>query len=84
MKIDADRAIDDVAEPELTRRLLRDLREIRQAKARKGIETIVETHLQMDNLGTMEIAEIRYLDNALDKLRVLSTAKRGLELGVDE
>jgi len=84
MKIDADRAIDDVAEPELTRRLLRDLREIRQAKARKGIETIVDTHLQMDNLGTMEITEIRYLDNALDKLRVLSTAKRALELGVDE
>jgi len=84
MNIDADRATDDVAEPELTRRLLRDLREIRQAKARKGIETIVDTHLQMDNLGTMEITEIRYLDNALDKLRVLSTAKRALELGVDE
>jgi len=38
----------------------------------------------MDNLGTMEIAEIRYLDNALDKLRLLSAAKRALELDVDE
>ncbi len=53
-------ASDDIVEPELTRRLLRDLREVRQAKARKGIETIGETHLQMDNLGMMEINEIRF------------------------
>jgi GINS complex subunit 2 len=57
---------------------------VRQAKARKGIETIVETHLQMDNLGTMEIAEIRYLDHALDRLRHLSTTKRATEVDVEE
>jgi GINS complex subunit 2 len=72
-------ASDDIVEPELTRRLLRDLREVRQAKARKGIDTIVDTHLQMDNLGVMEINEIRFLDQALDRLRMLSTAKSDRE-----
>ena len=62
-------------EPDLTRRLLRDLREVRQAKARKGIDTIGDTHLQMDNLGMMEINEIHFLDHALDRLRILSTAR---------
>ena len=72
-------ASDDIVEPELTRRLLRDLREVRQAKARKGIETIGDTHLQMDNLGMMEINEIRFLNHALDRLRMLSTAKYSAE-----
>ena len=70
---------DDIAEPELTRRLLRDLREVRQAKARKGIETIGDTHLQMDNLGMMEINEIRFLNEALDRLRMMNTAKYNAE-----
>jgi GINS complex subunit 2 len=68
-------ASDDIVEPELTRRLLRDLREVRQAKARKGIETIIDTHLQMDNLGMMEINEIRFLDSTMDHLRRLSKAR---------
>ena len=78
-------ASDDIVEPELTRRLLRDLREVRQAKARKGIETIGETHLQMDNLGMMEINEIRFLNQALDRLKMLNTAKYnpGEEDGMD-
>jgi GINS complex subunit 2 len=48
---------------------------VRQAKARKGIETIGDTHLQMDNLGMMEINEIRFLNQALDRLRMLSAVK---------
>jgi GINS complex subunit 2 len=68
-------ASDDIVEPDLTRRLLRDLREVRQAKARKGIETLGDTHLQMDNLGIMEINEIRFLSLALDQLRHLNAAK---------
>jgi GINS complex subunit 2 len=70
---------DDVVEPDLTRRLLRDLREVRQAKARKGIDTIGDTHLQMDNLGMMEINEIRFLDRALDHLRMLSASRHDVE-----
>lgn len=72
-------ASDDIVEPELTRRLLRDLREVRQAKARKGIETINDTHLQMDNLGMMEINEIRFLNQTLDRLRTLSSMKNEQE-----
>jgi GINS complex subunit 2 len=62
-------------EPDLTRRLLRDLREIRQAKARKGVETVGETHIQMDNIGMMEITEIRFLNQSMDRLRLLNGAK---------
>ena len=68
-------ATDDVVEPDLTRRLLRDLREIRQAKSRKGLEQIEATHLRMDNLGMMEICEIRFLSQTLDRLRTLSVNK---------
>jgi GINS complex subunit 2 len=68
-------ASDDIIEPDLTRRLLRDLREVRQAKARKGIETVGDTHLQMDNLGIMEINEIRFLSLASDQLRHLNATK---------
>lgn len=68
-------ASDDVVEPDLSRRLLRDLREIRQAKARKGIETVGETHIQMDNIGMMEINEIQFLSQSVDRLRLLNAAK---------
>jgi len=67
------RASDDIVEPETTRRLLRDLRETRLAKARKGIDTIADTHVQMDNLGLMEINEIRFLGHAVDQIRNLTT-----------
>jgi GINS complex subunit 2 len=60
---------------------LRDLREVRQAKARKGIETVGDTHLQMDNLGLMEISEIRFLSKALDQLRQLNAVRADSEGG---
>ena len=83
-RIDSDcSASDDIVEPELTRRLVRDLREVRQAKARKGIQALGETHLQMDNLGLMEINEIRFLDMALDRLRLLSNTKAPNEEDVE-
>jgi GINS complex subunit 2 len=58
---------------------------VRQAKARKGIETVGDTHLQMDNLGLMEISEIRFLNKALDQLRQLNTVRTDTEggLGMD-
>jgi GINS complex subunit 2 len=79
-------ASDDIVEPDLTRRLLRDLREVRQAKARKGIETVGDTHLQMDNLGLMEISEIRFLNKASDQLRQLNAVRTDTEggLGMDD
>ena len=39
--------------------LLKDLRETRQSKARLGVRELGSTHLQMDNIGLMEINEIR-------------------------
>lgn len=57
------------------------MREVRQAKARKGIETIGDTHLQMDNLGLMEISEIRFLSKALDQLRQLNAVRGDTEGG---
>ena len=74
-------ASDDITEPELTRRLLRDLREVRQAKARKGIETIGETHVQMDNLGVMEINELRFLSKTMDDLGRLIAARHQSDEG---
>jgi len=75
VRADCNSASDDILEPELTRRLLRDLREIRQAKARKGAGAVGETHLQMDNLGMMEINEIRFLSQAVNQLRLLNAAR---------
>src|ERR1700737_2347284 len=68
-------ASDDIVEPDLSRRLLRDLREIRQAKARKGIETVGETHVQMDNIGMMEINEIGFINERADRMKLLNVAK---------
>ena len=48
---------------------------MRQAKARKGIEAVGDTHLQMDNLGVLEINEIRFLSLASDQLRHLNASK---------
>ncbi|QSL65661.1 hypothetical protein MERGE_002974 [Pneumocystis wakefieldiae] len=66
-------ASDDMEQPELIRRLLRDLRETRQGKTRDGLVSINETHLQMDNLGSMEINEIRsFFAKSMDQIRRLS------------
>ncbi|EMR08992.1 hypothetical protein PNEG_02768 [Pneumocystis murina B123] len=66
-------ASDDLDQPELIRRLLRDLRETRQGKTRDGLASLNETHLQMDNLGSMEINEIRsFFAKSMDQIRRLS------------
>jgi hypothetical protein len=61
--------------PDFSRRLLRDLQEIRQAKARKGIETVGETHVQMDNIEMMKINEIWFNMQAADQIKLLNVAK---------
>ncbi len=58
------------------RRLLRDLREQRQAKARLGIEILDDRLLRMDNLGAMEINEIRPLfAGTMNSIRKLQEAQ---------
>ena len=54
------------------RRLLRDIREVRQAKVRAGLEGMNESYLQMDGLGAMEVNEIRFLSYGMDWLRKMS------------
>lgn len=71
-----DVASDDVPDAELVRRLLRDLREIRQAKARDGLEVLEEKVLHMDNIGLGEVNEIRVLfSKSMDVMRKLKETR---------
>ncbi|KAI8826924.1 DNA replication complex GINS protein PSF2 [Fimicolochytrium jonesii] len=65
-------ASDDVPQADLVRTLLKDLREARQRKARQGLQALDPYYLQMDNLGLMEINEIRpFFSKAFNELRRL-------------
>ncbi|KAG4303236.1 hypothetical protein PCANB_000590 [Pneumocystis canis] len=78
-------APDDMDQPDLIRRLLRDLRETRQGKTRDGLSSLNETHLQMDNLGSMEINEIRpFFAKSMDQIRRLNALNIDNEDLVDE
>lgn len=68
-----DAASDDLESPShIIRNLLRDLREIRQAKIRAGLEYLNESHMRMDNLGALELNEIRpFVGKVMDKLRTV-------------
>ncbi|KAJ3055397.1 DNA replication protein psf2 [Rhizophlyctis rosea] len=67
-----DCASDDIPRADLVRTLLRDLRERRQAKARQGLQTLDPHYLQMDNLGLMEMNEIRpFFTKSFNELRKL-------------
>ncbi|EPX74210.1 GINS complex subunit Psf2 [Schizosaccharomyces octosporus yFS286] len=52
---------DDIEDVEEVRRILLTIREARQSKARAGLEAVNEVQLALDNLGAMEINEIRPL-----------------------
>lgn len=70
------RAPEDFTDTDETRRLLRDLREIRQSKIRDGISLLDDTHLQMENLGALEINELRPLFSSVaDNLRIMNLEK---------
>jgi GINS complex subunit 2 len=62
---------DDISSPtSVVRSLLKDIREARQAKARAGLVELNESHMQMDNLGAMEINEIRpFVGLVMDQMR---------------
>ncbi|KAJ3046010.1 DNA replication protein psf2 [Rhizophlyctis rosea] len=68
-----DCANDDIPRADTVRTLLRDLRERRQAKARQGLESLDPYYLQMDNLGLMEMNEIRpFITKAFNEIRLLT------------
>lgn len=55
------------------RRLLRDLREVRSAKIRKGYEVLdAGAGLQMNGVGGLEVAEARgFISGVVDGLRFI-------------
>ncbi|KAL7269927.1 DNA replication protein psf2 [Rhizina undulata] len=56
--------------------LLRELREVRQSKAREGLGQLEGTYLQMNSLGFMEITEIRgFAKGVVDALRKIGSSR---------
>ncbi|KAK9241102.1 hypothetical protein V1525DRAFT_393705 [Lipomyces kononenkoae] len=74
-------APDDLASPpHVIRNLLRDIREVRQAKARAGLKNLNESYLQLDNVGAMELNEIRsFVTMSMNELRTMQSTREGPE-----
>jgi GINS complex subunit 2 len=73
-----DAAADDLVEPDSIRRLMRDLREIRMAKMRKGVEVLTGEGegIRLDGAGAMEIGESRgFITGVIDGLRKIGASK---------
>lgn len=66
-----DAAADDIPEPNSVRRLMRDLREVRMAKLRAGVDMLEGgREVKMNGVGGMEIAEGRaFIVGVVDGLR---------------
>ena len=64
-------APDDFEEPDQVRRLMRDLREVRMAKLRAGVDVLVAGGgFKMNGVGGMEVAEGRaFIGGVIDGLR---------------
>ena len=65
-------AADDFDDPDTVRRLLRDLREVRMSKLRKGFKVLdAGAGVKMNGVGGMEIAEVRqFVVGVVDGLRL--------------
>jgi GINS complex subunit 2 len=71
-------ASDDLVEPDAIRRLLRDLREVRMAKMRKGIEVLTGEGegVRLDGVGAMEVSESRgFVTGVVNGLKRLSMSR---------
>ena len=64
-------AADDFDDPDTVRRLLRDLKEVRMSKLRKGFKVLdAGAGVKLNGVGGMEIAEIRgFVGGMVDGLR---------------
>lgn len=64
-------ASDDIEAADDVRRLLRDLREVRMSKLRKGFKVLEGgAGLQINGVGGMEVAEVRgFVGGVVDGLR---------------
>lgn len=73
-----DAASDDVGEPDRVRQLLRDIREVRLAKMRKGVEVLSGDGegTRLDGVGAMEISESRgFITGVMDGLRKIDASR---------
>jgi GINS complex subunit 2 len=71
-------AADDLVEPDSIRRLIRDLREVRMAKMRKGVEVLTGEGegIRLDGVGGMEIGESRgFIIGVIEGLRKIGASK---------
>lgn len=70
-------ASDDISEPDTVRRLMRDLREVRLAKMRAGIDVLDGgREVKMNGVGGMEVAEGRaFITQVVDGLRKIGAGK---------
>jgi GINS complex subunit 2 len=74
-------ASDDLVDPNQTRRLLKDLREVRTAKMRKGIDVLDAAAMAgggvaLTGVGAMEIGEMRGLvTGVVENLRKIGVSK---------
>ena len=60
-KLLLEHAAEDIPYSSRIRALLKDLREARQSKVQAGLEMINPAHLEMTNISSMEICELRPL-----------------------
>ena len=75
-----DAAPDDLVRPDEIRQLLRDIREVRLAKMRKGIEVLSGDGegVRLDGVGAMEVSESRrFISGVVDGLRRIGGGKDG-------
>ncbi|KAM0711696.1 hypothetical protein Q7P35_001063 [Cladosporium inversicolor] len=70
-------ASDDIEEADTVRRLLRDLREVRMSKLRKGFRVLEGgAGLQINGVGGMEVAEVRgFVGGVVDGLRKIGRSR---------
>ncbi|KAF2759497.1 DNA replication complex GINS protein-like protein psf2 [Pseudovirgaria hyperparasitica] len=70
-------APEDFEEPDHVRRLMRDLREVRMAKLRTGVEVLdAGGGVKMNGVGAMEIAEARaFIGGVIDGLRKIGASR---------
>ena len=70
-------ASDDIEDADTVTRLIRDLREVRMSKIRKGVEVLdAGAGVQMSGVGGMEVAECRgFIGGVVDGLRKIGASR---------
>jgi GINS complex subunit 2 len=70
-------AADDFDDPDTVRRLVRDLREVRMSKLRKGFKVLdAGAGVKMNGVGGMEVAEVRgFVGGVVDGLRKINRSR---------